>query len=89
MHEKAKSVSFIYMQPQKVIFKYVKKNMKQVSYCTQYTIRSKTVPKHTQADLSLCRQMIMLMFILIVFGADVGTAQSLCECMPRKVRVFM
>ena len=31
-HEKAKCVSFIYMQPQKVKFKSVQINMKQVSY---------------------------------------------------------
>ena len=32
MHEKAKCVCFIYMQPQKVKFKSVQINMKQVSY---------------------------------------------------------
>ena len=32
MHEKAKFVSFIYMLRQKVKFKYVQINMKQVSY---------------------------------------------------------
>ena len=32
MYEKAKFVYFIYMQPQKVKFKYVQINMKQVSY---------------------------------------------------------
>ena len=32
MHEKAKCVCFIYMQPQKVKFKYVQINMKHVSY---------------------------------------------------------
>ena len=32
MHEKAKLVCFNYMQPQKVIFKFVQINMKQVSY---------------------------------------------------------
>ena len=32
MYEKAKYVCFIYMQPQKVRFKYVQTNMKQVSY---------------------------------------------------------
>ena len=32
MHEKAKSVCFIYKQPQKVKFKFVQINMKQVSY---------------------------------------------------------
>ena len=32
MHEKAKSVCFNYMQPQKVKFKFVQINMKQVSY---------------------------------------------------------
>ena len=31
-HEKAKFVCFIYMQPQKVKFKFVQINMKQVSY---------------------------------------------------------
>ena len=34
MHEKAKCVCFIYMQPQKVNFKFVQINMKQVSYLT-------------------------------------------------------
>ena len=33
MHEKAKFICFIYMQPQKVKFKSVQINMKQVSYC--------------------------------------------------------
>ena len=32
MHEKTKYVCFIYMQPQKVKFKFVQINMKQVSY---------------------------------------------------------
>ena len=32
MHEKAKFVCFIYMQPQKVKFKSIQINMKQVSY---------------------------------------------------------
>ena len=32
MHEKAKFVCFIYMQPQKMKFKFVQINMKQVSY---------------------------------------------------------
>ena len=32
MHEKAKCFLFIYMQPQKVKFKFVQINMKQVSY---------------------------------------------------------
>ena len=35
MHEKAKFVCFIYMQSQKVKFKYVQINMKQVSYIRQ------------------------------------------------------
>ena len=32
MHEKARIVCFIYMQPQKVKFKFVQINMKRVSY---------------------------------------------------------
>ena len=32
MHEKAKFVCFIYMQPQKMKFKFLQINMKQVSY---------------------------------------------------------
>ena len=36
MHEKAKFVCFIYMQPQKAKFKFVQINMKQVSYTTLY-----------------------------------------------------
>ena len=32
MHEKAKCVCFIYMQPQKMEFKFVQINMKQASY---------------------------------------------------------
>ena len=35
MHENAKCVCFIYMQPQKLKFKSVQINMKQVSYSTQ------------------------------------------------------
>ena len=35
MHEKAKCVCFIYMQPLKVKFKFVQLNMKHVSYCVQ------------------------------------------------------
>ena len=41
MHEKAIFVCFVYMQPQKVKFKYVQINMKQVSYfdnCLSYKI---------------------------------------------------
>ena len=35
MHEKAKFVCFIHMQPQKVKFKFVQINMKQVLYSCQ------------------------------------------------------
>ena len=49
MHEKAKFVCFIYMQPQKVKFKFVQINMKQVSYINdpQKKHRLKTVSKNT------------------------------------------
>ena len=40
MHEKAKCVCFIYMQPQKVKFKSVQINMKQVSF--KMVLRSKS-----------------------------------------------
>ena len=36
MHEKAKCVCFIYMQPQKVKFKYAQVNMKQVLYVATF-----------------------------------------------------
>ena len=38
MHEKAKSVCFDYMHPQKVKFKYVQINMKHVLYSTDTAI---------------------------------------------------
>ena len=42
MHEKAKFVCFNYMQPQKVKFKSVKINMKQVSYVLPIFFSQKT-----------------------------------------------
>ena len=39
MHEKAKFVYFIYMQPQKMKFKSIQINMKQVSYTSQEDFR--------------------------------------------------
>ena len=40
MHEKAKFVCFIYMQPQKVKFIFVQINMKQVSYSVDFIFLS-------------------------------------------------
>ena len=51
-------------------------------YCTA---QDQTVLKDIDADLRLCRQVIMLMLMLIVFGADVSTdactgrSESLCK----------
>ena len=56
MHERAKSVCFIYMQPQKVKFKSVQINMKQVSYSTVslYETAHETIMLRLKAHASLC-----------------------------------
>ena len=60
MQENAKSVSFIYMQPEKVKFKYVQINMKQVSYVHVYT------QKHT-LSLRLCQLVVKRKRLRVVY----------------------
>ena len=69
MHEKAKCVCFIYMQPKKVKFKYVQINMKQVSY---KDLRSKYIAHY------YWRQQNMFKFIELLNTANCNRLRRLC-----------
>ena len=72
MHEKAKYVCFISMQSQKVKFKFVQINMKQVSYNEDLTCTNNEAPQpHSLITAAVFYFKVVILVDLLFGGASI------------------
>ena len=92
MHEKAKCVCFIYMQPQKTRFKSVQINMKQVSYIellTQTCFEQAEEVGITGLDKHFFERTIVNIFVPISFTISFEYPQHMLRLTNKKIKFLL